>query len=105
MNDQLLPIGTVILLKGGTKELMITGYLPVDKETGEIYDYNACLFPEGLLSLDNIALVHADAIEKVLHKGYTTAASENVMKKINTINKKVKENPNITKEEIESLME
>ena len=27
MNDQLLPIGTVILLKGGTKELMITGYL------------------------------------------------------------------------------
>ena len=39
MNNELLPIGSVILLKGATKELMINGYLPVDKETGEVYDY------------------------------------------------------------------
>ena len=105
MNNELLPIGSVILLKGATKELMINGYLPVDKETGEVYDYTACVFPEGLLLMDNIALVKADAIEKVLFKGYSTAASQNVLKKLSVISNKAKENPNITKEEIEVLME
>lgn len=104
MNNQLLPIGSVVLLKGGTKELMINGYLPVDKNTGEIYEYSACLFPEGLLLVDEIALIKADAIEKVLFKGYTTAASENVLKKLTRINNMVKENPNISKEQIETLM-
>ena len=32
MKEKFLPIGTVVLLKNGTKKIMITGYLPVSKD-------------------------------------------------------------------------
>ena len=32
MEEKFLPIGTVVLLKNGTKRLMITGFCAVEKE-------------------------------------------------------------------------
>ncbi len=105
MEEKLLPIGSVILLRGGTKELMIIGYFPVDKETGECYEYEGCLYPEGLITTEDIALIHHDAIEKVVQRGYASAATENILKKYTQLYKRLKENKNITKAEIESLMQ
>ena len=46
-----LPIGTVVLLKGGQKRLMITGFCSIPKEDKtKIYDYTGCLYPEGVLN-------------------------------------------------------
>lgn len=39
----LLPIGSVVTLKEGTKKLMIMGRLQQNMKTKKIYDYAGCL--------------------------------------------------------------
>ncbi len=46
---KLLPIGTIIKLKGGSKKLMIYGRNIRHIESNENYDYLACLYPEGYI--------------------------------------------------------
>lgn len=64
-----LPIGTVVLLRGGLKKVMITGYSSVSREDSEkVYDYNGCIFPEGLM--ENVyCLFDASQIEEVFYEG------------------------------------
>ena len=69
MNKKDLPIGTVVLLTGGFKKVMITGYSSVSSEKeNEVFDYNGCIFPEGLM--ENIySLFNADQIEEIFYYG------------------------------------
>ena len=69
MNKNNLPIGTVVLLKGGLKKIMITGRSSVSRDDSEkVYDYNGCIFPEGIM--ENVfSLFDADQIEEVLYIG------------------------------------
>lgn len=64
-----LPIGTVVLLRGGLKKVMITGYSSVSREDSEkVYDYNGCIFPEGFM--ENVyVLFDASQIEEVFYEG------------------------------------
>ena len=73
MKDKYLPIGTVVKLKGGEKNLMITSYLifSIVQKTKEkkIFDYGACPFPEGIIeSTHGIGFNHNE-IEKIVHLG------------------------------------
>lgn len=69
--DKFLPIGTVCLLKGGKKRVMIAGYCVISKEQPDvIFDYNGCLFPEGIVSLDNVLAFNHDQIDKIYYMGY-----------------------------------
>lgn len=66
----LYPLGTVIMLKGGKKRLMIVGFNPLNEEkTDKAYDYIGCLFPEGLLVSDRLAMFNHNQIEKVYQEG------------------------------------
>ena len=74
MNSKInfLPLGTVVLLKGGTKRLMITGYCAYDKSNqSKAYDYCGCLYPEGIITSDQMALFDNVQIEKVFFMGYS----------------------------------
>lgn len=74
MNNKInfLPLGTIVLLKGGSKRLMITGYCAYDKANqGKFYDYSGCLYPEGIISSDQLALFNNSQIEKVFYMGYS----------------------------------
>ena len=65
MQEKFLPIGTVVMLKGGTKRLMVTGFCMYDKNnTQKMYDYCGCLYPEGMISSDQTALFDHDQIFK-----------------------------------------
>ena len=71
MKEKYLPIGTVCLLKGGTKKVMIAGFCAVDNNNKEkMYDYSGCMYPEGFLSSDQTALFDHEQIEKVFFEGY-----------------------------------
>ena len=49
----LLPIGSVVTLKEGTKRLMIIGRLQQNVRTKKVYDYAGCLWPEGYIDKDS----------------------------------------------------
>ena len=69
MKREILPIGSVVLLKNATKRLMITGYNMQEKNHKKIYDYCGCLYPEGILDTKSTALFDSQQIEKIYHKG------------------------------------
>ena len=71
IGEKFLPLGTIVLLKGGTKRIMICGYCVSSKEIqNQIFDYCGCLYPEGFLSADKTLLFNHDQISKVYYLGY-----------------------------------
>ena len=69
--SRLLPIGSVVMLQNGTKEIMITGFYAVSQESpNTIYDYNGCLYPEGVISSDKNLLFNHNQIAKLIFTGY-----------------------------------
>lgn len=69
IKEKYLPIGTVVLLKDGSKKAMIIGFCPVTKN-GESFDYSACMFPEGVLNNEKSILFNHENIEMVFFEGY-----------------------------------
>jgi len=67
--EKYLPIGTVVLLKGGRKRVVIVGFLVISKENNKMYDYGAVLYPEGFISSDRTILFNHDQIDKVYYVG------------------------------------
>lgn len=71
MEKEFLPVGSVVLLKGGTKRIMVTGFCSVDNNDQEkMYDYTGCLYPEGIINSNEICLFDNNQIEQVFFKGY-----------------------------------
>ena len=70
MKKDYLPIGTVVLLKGGKKKLMITGFFVKAAGHDEIFDYSGCLYPEGIINSKENGLFNHDQIEQVIYRGY-----------------------------------
>lgn len=68
---ELLPIGSVVLLKEGRKRLMVCGILQTDDGgRGKEYDYTGVLYPEGFVGADYQYLFNHDDIEKVYFRGF-----------------------------------
>ena len=78
-----LPIGTVVLLKNGSKKIMIYGRKQLAAENGEEFDYVACLYPEGNINDDYTFLFNEENIEKVVFKGYTDEEDVEFQKVLN----------------------
>lgn len=84
IGKKFLPIGTVVLLKGGKKELMIISYCifpagevydkngPVEDVGETMFEYGGCVYPEGMVTSDQLFAFNHDQIEKVLFRGYET---------------------------------
>ena len=90
-----LPIGSVVLLKGGKKKIMITGYcMKIKEEPNKVYDYNGCVFPEGVLKSNVTAVFDHDQIDKIYYVGYRNEESEpffaNVKEQLKQYNEKAK---------------
>lgn len=67
-----LPLGSVVLMNGGRKRVMITGYAVKAAETGDrLWDYIGCLWPEGMIAPDkNLLFDHKD-IYQIYAIGYS----------------------------------
>ena len=65
MKKSLLPIGSVVLLKGGQKRLMICGRIQTDVATGITYDYSACYYPDGILNSKELFMFNNDNIQRL----------------------------------------
>ncbi|MCR4908840.1 MAG: DUF4176 domain-containing protein [Lachnospiraceae bacterium] len=69
MYGDLLPIGSIVLLRGAKRKLMITGRILSDEKLEQIYDYVGCLYPEGNTGEENQYFFNRDAIERVCFIG------------------------------------
>lgn len=85
-----LPIGTVVMLKGGRKRAMITGFCSISGEDkSKVFDYSGCLYPEGFLSSNQTLLFNHEQIEKVFHFGLIDEEEKQFKQKLNEMIKKM----------------
>lgn len=100
IQEKYLPIGSVVLLKGGKKELMVMGYdiIPdgdaYDKNgkvdvSDKIFDYGGCVYPEGMVTSNQIFAFNHEQIEKVSFIGYQTESQENLSNLLKQTHKEV----------------
>lgn len=89
--EKYLPIGTVVLLKGGIKRVMITGFCVMSSQNNKIYDYTGCLYPEGYVSQNNVMLFDHNQIDKIYYLGLSDNEEKMFKQKLNeVINESVK---------------
>jgi hypothetical protein len=67
----LLPIGSIVLLNGGDKRLMIIGVVQINPDDNIEYDYLSCLYPEGFAGPEYMFLFNHEDIEQVIFEGFT----------------------------------
>lgn len=91
-----LPIGTVVLLKGAKKRLMITGFCSYDEsKKDKAFDYTGCLYPEGIISSKQMALFDHSQIEKIFYLGYSDDEDKSFKKTmIEELNKMIEQQKN-----------
>ena len=65
-----LPIGSVVLLKDSTKRVMIVGLRQEQVDSGKVWDYSACLFPEGIIDPDKLFLFDEGQIQRLYFIGH-----------------------------------
>jgi len=71
-----LPIGTVVLLQGGEKRLMICGVTQINPEDERQFDYIGCLYPEGYIDAENNYLFNAEDIDRVDFLGFVDSEQQ-----------------------------
>ncbi|MFB8377569.1 DUF4176 domain-containing protein [Paenibacillus taichungensis] len=73
----LLPNGSVILLKEGTKKLVIYGRKQMlMTEPPRQFDYIGCLYPEGYINADYTYVFNHEDIEEIIFRGYADEEEE-----------------------------
>lgn len=70
MYESLLPVGSVVLLKGARKRVMIVGRIQVMTGDPTVYDYVSCPFPEGLIDTDELFFFNRDDVAAVYFIGF-----------------------------------
>ena len=93
MENEYLPIGSVVLLKNASKKVMITGFYVSSQEvdSDKVYDYVGCLYPEGIIPSSQNLVFNNDQISQIVFVGYRDI-EEQLFKE--ELFKKIKENNN-----------
>ncbi len=69
MDRDLLPLGSVVTLKKGQKRLMIVGRFQEEAQSGQLFEYSAVLWPEGMISSTQVYLFNGPDIDRVYFLG------------------------------------
>ena len=85
--NSLLPLGSVVLLKEGKKRVMIYGRKQIQVATMNMYDYIACLYPEGNINGDYTYLFNHESIAKVYFIGFQDEEELEFHEKLKCIDK------------------
>ena len=83
---ELLPIGSVVMLKEGQRKLMIFGIMQMDAGAGDAeYDYIGVMYPEGNVGQEMQYLFNHGDIAKILHRGYEDGEREAFLARLDEI--------------------
>lgn len=67
---ELLPIGSVVILKEASKKAMIYGIKQINTATDIEYDYIGVIYPEGNMGDGTQFFFNHDAIEEIFFRGF-----------------------------------
>ena len=68
--DFILPIGSVISLRGIERRVMVAGVRQVEAETGKTWDYCGCFYPEGIINSRELLLFDQEYIDSLYLLGF-----------------------------------
>ena len=93
--NEYLPLGSIVVLQGGIRKVMIIARGMNVKRDGETYfvDYGGVLYPEGLTG-DQMVYFNKEGISKVYFHGYRDDDDDIVM---NALNEYLDAHPNINR--------
>ena len=77
MNTRYLPIGSIVLLRGGAKKLMVVGYFGINPD-GEQVDYMGVVYPEGYLDYKEVIGFNRVEVQEILFEGYKDIEQNNL---------------------------
>lgn len=89
--DHMLPIGSLVKVYGVDRRLVIIGCNRIDGETGRIFDYCGCFYPEGFLSADRIGNFNHEDIEIIYSVGLLDEESRRNQEAEEEINRRARE--------------
>ena len=72
----LLPLGSIVILQKGEKKIMVHGRKQIEVSSQNMYDYVACLYPEGNINEEYTYLFNHDDIKEIVFRGYSDADEE-----------------------------
>jgi hypothetical protein len=99
LKNKFLPIGTVCLLKGASRYVMITGFLPVSLDRKKrMFDYNGCPYPYGIMSTDRNMVFNHEQIKEVIFMGYVNADANEFLQTLPDAKKDLEENGGVNNE-------
>lgn len=78
-----LPIGSVVLLRGSQKRVMIIGVKQKQTGTDKIWDYSGCLYPEGVIDPSRLYLFDSEQIERLYFIGLQDGEGLNFLEQLN----------------------
>lgn len=70
MENDFLPVGSVVLLKDAKRPVVIIGFSVIEKGERKVWDYLGCAYPVGVVGTDKNLLFQRNQIEKIISKGY-----------------------------------
>ena len=109
--NKFLPLGTIVMLKGASKRLMITGFCIVspEEENGKMHDYSGCLYPEGIINSKQTAVFDHEQIDKIYYMGYSDDEEKSFKTKLNELlaqnNNSVIPTPQNNQEVVDNVVE
>ena len=93
----LLPIGSIVILKDGEQPLMIYGIMQSDGEGGlfkkpKEYDYVSVPYPQGNLGPGMIYLFNHEDIQEIIFRGYEDEERDKFLDELSNHYEKENEN-------------
>lgn len=81
--EKFLPLGSVVILKGAKKRIMIIGFVAQSQQTGnKVFDYMGCLYPEGVLNTEQSLLFDHEQIDKIYYIGLSDNEEKDFKEKL-----------------------
>lgn len=82
--NELLPIGSIVLLEGAEKKLMIFGVCQTQLEENKDFDYIGVVYPEGNMGEGSQFLFNHSDIEEIVFRGYEDEERDNFLEMLNS---------------------
>ena len=82
--NELLPIGSIELLEGAEKKLMIFGVGQTQLEENKDFDYIGVVYPEGNMGEGSQFLFNHSDIEEIVFRGYEDEERDNFLDMLNS---------------------